>query len=84
MAKFIDYHSNLPPMPEEVQAQLRDNLRNSKSDEYGVTGIDVLIGNNESFCITDAPSAQAVVDSHKNVGFPLEMDDVHQVQSVLD
>ena len=34
MTKFIDYHPTLSPMPEEVQAQLRENLRRRQADFY--------------------------------------------------
>jgi hypothetical protein len=83
MPKFIDYHANMPPVSPEMAKQMTENLKKGKPDQFGVTGINVYVGQGEAFCMTDAPNADSVVKSHQALGFKLTTKDVHQVQPIL-
>lgn len=79
MPTFIDYHPELPPLPPEAVEQMTARIRAGKPDEHGVRAIDVLIGQGDGYCVTEAPDAAAVVASHGALGIPLRKRDVKQV-----
>jgi hypothetical protein len=82
MPQFIDYHEHLPKLPAEAVAAMRNRIKARKRDEFGVKPLNVLVGNGDGYCLTDAPDAAAVVASHKAQGFPLRRKDVKQVTPI--
>ncbi|MBI3972108.1 MAG: hypothetical protein HY332_12525 [Chloroflexi bacterium] len=83
MPKFIDHHASLPPLPPEVTQQIAARIRAGQSDQFGVKGINVLIGaDGQGWCLSEGPSAEAVVQSHAAIGFPLDLNDVVEITTV--
>ncbi|MBI2886664.1 MAG: hypothetical protein HYY02_05600 [Chloroflexi bacterium] len=84
MAKYIDYHAKLPPMPPEAVTMMQDVMRSGKADEFGVKAVNAFMSSSgQAWCLTEAPSADAVCKSHQAKGITLEVGDVHEVQSVV-
>ena len=83
MPKFIDHHpmSELAP---EAKASIAEKLKAGEPDEHGVRGLNVFIGKNgESFCLSEAPSADAVKKAHEALGFEISERDIVEVESVV-
>jgi hypothetical protein len=83
MPKFIDHHpmSELAP---EAREGIAEKLRAGEPDEFGVKGINVFVGKNgESFCLSEAPSAQAVKRAHEALGFDIGEADIVEVETVV-
>jgi hypothetical protein len=73
----------MPEMPAEMVQQIQDRISSGAKDEFDAIAVDVLAGNDgTAFCITDAPDASAVVNSHVSKGVPMSEHDVHQVVSM--
>ena len=83
MPKYIDYHATLPPMPPEAIEQVAASVKAGKPDEFGVRPINLFMGEGKGFCLTEAPNAEAVVQSHKSQGLPQETGNVVEVQSLV-
>lgn len=88
MPKFMDHHkmdmSKMPPEAVEQGKQMLEQIRKAikakKADSYGVTVSNVFVGAaGESWCLTDAPNADAVVKSHAANGVKLSKADVVEV-----
>lgn len=84
MPRFLDHHKNAGPMPKQAVDAIRASVKAGKADQFGVKPIDVLIAeaDNESFCLTEAPSAESVVKSHKSMGIEMGTSNVKKVTSV--
>ena len=80
MARYIDRHPTNPNLPPEVLTIIRQRLQSGEPDEYGDQGINVFIGENDTYCYTEAPSAEAVRKAHEAIGVLLEPDDIAEVQ----
>ena len=83
MPKFIDHHpmSELAP---EAKAGIAERIKAGEPDEHGVRGLNVFIGKNgESFCLSEAPNAEAVKKAHEAFGFELSDSDIVEVESVV-
>lgn len=83
MPKFIDHHamSDLAP---EAREGIAERLRSGEPDEFGVRGIKVFLGKNgHSFCLSEAPNAEAVKKAHEAVGFQISEADIVEVESVV-
>ena len=87
MPKYIDYHEKLTPLPQLPPArvkQLMNDIKAAKLDDYGVKYINFFSAKNgHGFCVTEAPSVEALVQSHQALGLPLEAKDVHEIVSTL-
>lgn len=72
MPRFIDYHEQLPALPAEAVAQIQADIRSGRSDTSGVTPINVYVGTSgQAYCVADAPSADAVRESHNAKGISI-------------
>ena len=80
MARFIDHHTTNPNMPPEVLTIMRQRLQSGEQDEFGDRGISVFIGEEHTYCYTEAPDADAVRKSHEALGILLDPEDVAEVQ----
>jgi hypothetical protein len=78
--RFMDFHEDLK-LPPEAIAQIADDTRDEKADQFGVRQIE-LYHNAEGkvYCLLDAPDEQAVRDHHAALGVPCS--DVHQVEGL--
>ena len=82
MAKFLDHHPSMPMPPEMAQA-VKEKIKSGKPDENGAIGVNVLVGEKDTWCITDAPNASAVHKAHQLIGIDLGPGDVTEVQALV-
>jgi hypothetical protein len=82
MPKFVDHHPTNPNLPPELLTVIRQRLLGGERDEFGDRGINVFIGPRETYCYTEAPSAEAVRDAHAALGIFLPVDDVQEVHAL--
>ena len=80
MPRYLDHHPTDPNMPPEVVAEIKQRLSSGQPDEFGETGFNVFIGREQTYCYTDAPSADAVRKSHEALAIDLGPQDVVEVQ----
>lgn len=91
MPKFIDHHGKMPQMPPEAVQQGMQMLQQMKADiqagkvnEFGVKPLNVYLGpEGESWCVTEAPNAEAVIRAHAAVGAQLSASDIVEVNSLV-
>ena len=92
MPLFIDYHEekivwsarykdeDMGPL----MKRLITDVRAGAVDDAGVRYINfLLLQDGHGCCIADAPSAQALLESHKNRGLPISASEVHLIERSL-
>ena len=79
MPKFIDQHETNQNLPPEMVILIRQRLLSAEVDEYGGRGINVFIGQQTTYCYTEAPDADAVRRSHAALGIVLGPNDVEEI-----
>ena len=83
MPKFLDYHAQMPQLPPEMAQAMAQQIKAGQADQFGVKPLNVFIGpRGEGHCLTEAPSADAVVQSHTAVGVPISAHDVAEVMTL--
>jgi hypothetical protein len=83
MPKFLDHHPTVPNMPPEAMQQLRAKLESRQPDEYGVVGLNMFMGGEETWCYAEAPNPDAIHRAHEAMGVTLGAGDVIEVKSVI-
>ncbi len=84
MPTFLDHHpiSHASRANEAVKA-MTGRINVAEPDEYGVTLVNVFMAaDGEGYCLSEAPSADAVVNSHEALGYALDPSDVVEVTSL--
>ena len=78
MPKFLDYHAKAPELPPEMVHAAIADITAGKVDEFGVKPLNAFFspGTGEAYCLTEAPSADAVCQSHEAKGMTLGLGDV--------
>ena len=87
MPVFFDHHTRMPPMSPETMEQarkmldqMREDIRAKTKDKFGVTPINVYTGiNGDSWCLNEAPTADAIIKSHEARGVKLTIKDITQI-----
>ena len=82
MAMFVDHHATTPMPPEMAQAAV-EKLKSGKADENGVIGINAYVGATDTWCLTEAPNADAVHKGHEAMGINLGTGDIQEVQALV-
>ena len=82
MAKFLDNHATVPMPPEMAQAAIEE-LKTGKVDEFGVIGINAFVGERETWCLTEAPDAEAVCKHHEAIGVMLGTGEVTEIMTLV-
>jgi hypothetical protein len=83
MPRFLDVHNKTDEISPEVIGEIKGRMQMSQADEQGCIAIDMLMaGNGKAFCLTDGPSAEAVIESHKAAGIEIHEGDVYRVTSL--
>jgi hypothetical protein len=85
MPKFLDHHpvAHASLGSEAVEA-MTGRINVAEPDQFGVTLINVFVAaDGEGYCLSEAPSADAVVKSHGALGYTIEPSDVVQVTSLV-
>ena len=77
MARFMDLHEDLM-LPAEAIAQIAENTRNAKADQFGLRQIE-LYHNPEGkvYCLLEGPDEEAIRLPHAALG--VSCSDVHRV-----
>jgi hypothetical protein len=84
MPKFIDYHASLPKMPPEAIKDMTARVKAGKADQFGVQPLNVFMDKDgRAYCLTEAPTADAVVKSQQANGVHLDRHDVGEVTSLV-
>jgi hypothetical protein len=82
MPKFIDHHATMPMPPEMAQAAI-EKMKSGGKDENGVIGLNEFVGEKDTWCLTDAPNADAVHKGHEAMGINLGSGDVIEVSPLV-
>ena len=81
MPRFMDFHADLK-LPPEAIAQIADDTRNERADEFGVRQVELYHNaDGQVYCLLEAPDAESVRQHHAALGVPCG--DVHEVSSLL-
>ena len=84
MPKFIDYHAKMPDIPPEGFSQMKENIMEGRADQFGSVPLNVFVGSRgDAYCLSEAPSAEAVCRSHAEVGVEISPADVHEVNPLV-
>jgi len=76
----MDYHDNLK-LPAEAIAQIADDTRHERADEYGVRQVDLYHNpDGKVYCLLEGPDEEAIRKHHAALGLPCGA--VHQVDSL--
>ena len=82
MALFMDFHEDLT-LPAEAIAQIADETRNEKADQFGVRQIELYHNpGGKVYCLLEGPDEDAIRAHHTALGVPCG--DVHQVTPLPD
>ncbi len=57
-------------------------IRAGRSDQFGTKPINVFAGKTQAWCLTEAPSVQAVLKTHESLGVKLSEGDVVEVSTL--
>ena len=83
MPQFLDHHPAAGAPPPEMVSQVAASLKEGHADSTtGVKGLGWMYNDNEQWCITEAPNADAVHKYHESMGINLGPGDVTQVNVV--
>ena len=82
MPRFLDYHETMPPLPPEALEGMQEKIKAGKADEFGVVALNAIMGGGHAWCVTEAPSAEAVCKSHEAMGIPQDGGNVTEVQVI--
>ncbi len=76
---FMDYHAQFP-RPEGAALDALKAQVTSPRDEHGVKGVNVIfVEGGSSYCVMDAPDADAVLGAHRRSGVPLERGEIREI-----
>ena len=81
MPTFLDHHAMPEPSPEMKEA-MAGRVRRGEADENGAKAVNVYLADGEAYCLSDAPSAEAVVKAHEAAGVPIRRGDVVEVTPI--
>ena len=80
MARFMDFHEDLK-LPAEAIAQIADDTRNARADQFGVRQIELYpTANGKVYCLLEAPDEEAVRSHHEALG--VDCADVYLVERI--
>jgi len=76
----MDYHGDLK-LPAEAIAQIADDTRHAKADQFGVRQIELYHNaQGNVYCLLDGPDEDAIREHHAALGVPCG--EVHEVDSL--
>lgn len=77
---YIDSHRGL-----KLDGQMKDamvsGIKAGGRDEFGVKGLNLFYNDSRAFCLTDAPSGDAVRQSHEGKG--INCDEIVEVKTLV-
>ena len=79
MPMFLDQHQGgLPP---EMVGAIKQKVAAGQADEFGNKVLNVFWSDSETFCISEAPNAEAVHKAHEAIGVNLGSGAIREAQS---
>jgi hypothetical protein len=81
MPKFLDHHPTTP-MPPEMAQVIAGKIQSGEPDEHGTVALNVIVGEDETWCLVEAPNADAVHKGHEAIGIKLGAGDIAEVQTL--
>jgi hypothetical protein len=81
MPIFLDQHEG--GMAPEMVEPIKQKVAAGEVDEFGAKPLNVFWSSDETFCLSDAPNADAVHKSHEAIGINLKGGAVRQVSSAV-
>ncbi|MGH3036068.1 MAG: nickel-binding protein [Gaiellaceae bacterium] len=82
MPTFLDHHA-MPEMTPEMREGMAERIRGGRPDENGARAVNVYMADGEAYCLSDAPSAEAVVKAHEAAGVAIRREDVVEVTPII-
>jgi len=84
MPQYLDHHRAPGPPPREMVEQVAAAIKAGGPPDpaTGVKGLSWMYNDNEQWCITEAPNAEAVHKYHESMGVNLGPGDVTEVNVV--
>lgn len=82
MPRYIDSHKAVSMPPEQVQKLVAD-IKAGRSDQFGAKPINMFTSKSETWCLAEAPSAEAVRKSHEALGLKLGPGDIVEVTTLV-
>jgi hypothetical protein len=80
MPRFMDFHADLK-LPPEAIAQIADNSRNERADEFGVRQVELYHNaDGQVYCLLEGPDEDAIRKHHAALG--LDCGAVHRVDGI--
>ena len=83
MPKYLDHHASMPNLPQEAVAELKKKLESKQPDQFGVTGINMFVGKDQTWCYVEAPNSDAIHKAHEAMGVKLGAGEVIEVQNLV-
>ena len=83
MPRFLDHHPTVANMPPEAVEQIKAKIASKQPDQFGVVGLNMFVGKDQTWCYAEAPSAEALHKTHEAMGVRLGPGDVIEVQSLI-
>ena len=81
MPTYLDHHT-MPALSEEMKQGMAERIRSGQPDENGAKALNVYLADGEAYCLSEAPSAEAVVLAHRAAGVSLRPEDVREVTAI--
>jgi hypothetical protein len=82
MPTFLDHHA-MPELSPEMKEGMAERIRGGQPDENGARAVNVYVADGEAYCLSDAPSAEAVVKAHEAAGIAIRREDVVEVTPIV-
>jgi hypothetical protein len=80
MPRFMDFHADLK-LPPEAIAQIADDTRHERADEFGVRQIELYHNaDGQVYCLLDGPDEDAIRKHHAAIG--VDCGAVHRVDGI--
>ena len=80
MPRFMDFHADLK-LPPEAIAQIADDTRHERADEFGVRQIELYHNaDGQVYCLLDGPDEDAIRKHHAALG--VDCGTVHRVDGI--
>ena len=80
MPLFLDHHKGA--VPSEMQPMLSQKISAGQPDEFGAVAVNVFVSQEDTWCLSNAPTAEAVHKAHESVGVRLEEGDINEIKAL--
>ncbi len=81
MPVFLDQHKG--GLSQDMVGAVRQKVESGDVDQFGAKALNVLWSDSETFCLSEAPNAEAVHKAHEAIGINLAGGDIRQVSTIV-